>query len=193
MTQAINLANFSNSLDISGQVSPSVLNAPVPLSKGGTNGTTAATARANLDVAQAVYSVPSGGIIMWSGSIASIPSGWYLCNGSNSTPDLRDRFIVGAGATYGVGAAGGSTDAIVVSHTHTANVSDPGHVHSYTNTGSRLINQGGNDLANVATPTGAANTGGAGTGISVTNTATGGSGSGANMPPYYALAYIMKS
>lgn len=48
MTQAINLANFSNSLDTSGGVPPSQLNAPVPLSKGGTNGTTAATARTNL-------------------------------------------------------------------------------------------------------------------------------------------------
>ena len=76
MTQAINLANFANSLDTSGGVPPTQLNAPVPISKGGTNATTAAAARTNLDVAQAVYSVPSGGIIMWSGSILSIPTGW---------------------------------------------------------------------------------------------------------------------
>jgi hypothetical protein len=46
---------------------------------------------------------------MWSGSIASIPAGWALCNGSNGTPDLRDRFVVGAGNTLAVGATGGST------------------------------------------------------------------------------------
>lgn len=51
MTQAVNLANFSNSLDSSGQVSPSVLNAPVPLSKGGTNAITAPLARASLGAA----------------------------------------------------------------------------------------------------------------------------------------------
>ena len=38
--------------------------------------------------------VPTGIISMWSGSIAKIPAGWALCDGSNGTPDLRDRFIV---------------------------------------------------------------------------------------------------
>jgi hypothetical protein len=41
--------------------------------------------------------VPTGGIIMWSGTIATIPAGWALCDGSNGTPDLRNRFIAGAG------------------------------------------------------------------------------------------------
>lgn len=59
-------------------------------------------------------SIPVGGIIMWSGSIASIPSGWALCNGSNSTPNLTDKFIIGAGNSYAVGGTaaainGGST------------------------------------------------------------------------------------
>ncbi len=57
--------------------------------------------------------IPAGGIIMWSGSIGNIPAGWALCDGSNGTPDLRDRFIVGAGNSYAVGATGGST-----SHNH---------------------------------------------------------------------------
>ncbi|MDA8640977.1 hypothetical protein N9L37_01265 [Flavobacteriaceae bacterium] len=52
--------------------------------------------------------IPVGGIILWSGSIDSIPSNWQLCNGTNSTPDLRDRFIVGAGDNYSVDAVGGS-------------------------------------------------------------------------------------
>jgi hypothetical protein len=40
--------------------------------------------------------VPSGAIVMWSGTVASIPQGWLLCDGQNGTPDLRDRFIKGA-------------------------------------------------------------------------------------------------
>ena len=55
--------------------------------------------------------VPSGGIIMWSGSIGAIPTGYYLCDGQNGTPDLRDRFVVGAGNTYAVGNTGGFTSA----------------------------------------------------------------------------------
>ena len=57
-------------------------------------------------------SVPAGSIIMWSGSIGSIPAGYVICNGSNGTPDLRDRFVVGAGNTYAVGIAGGFTSAV---------------------------------------------------------------------------------
>ena len=111
---------------------------------------TASTATANTQIATTAFATaaaaaafPSGGIIMWSGTIASIPSGWYFCNGSNGTPDLRDRFIIGASADNG-GAAktnittaytqtGGTKDAVVVSHTHTASssssVSDPSHTH----------------------------------------------------------------
>ena len=63
---------------------------------------------------------PSGGIIMWSGQEGDIPSGWVLCDGTNSTPDLRNRFVVGAGtgSNYNVGNFGGSDDATLVSHSH---------------------------------------------------------------------------
>ena len=91
--------------------------------------------------------VPSGVIMMWSGAENAIPSGWYLCNGSNSTPDLRNKFIVGAGAGYSVGNTGGS-DTVTLStsqiaahshttnnHNHSASVSDPGHGHSLSDPG----------------------------------------------------------
>jgi hypothetical protein len=52
--------------------------------------------------------IPTGAIILWSGSIGSIPTGWALCDGTNGTPDLRNRFVIGAGSTYAVGASGGS-------------------------------------------------------------------------------------
>jgi len=81
----------------------------------------------------------AGMIMLWSGSTASIPAGWLLCNGTSSTPDLRDRFVVGAGSTYAVDATGGSANAVVVSHTHTATVTDPGHTHPYTRANSLLM------------------------------------------------------
>jgi hypothetical protein len=137
---------------------------------------------------------PSGGIIIWSGSSASIPSGWLLCDGSSSTPDLRNRFVVGATSTYAVGATGGSADAIVVSHTHTATVTDAGHNHTVTvnNQGSQNGSvSGGGTMPTTAggTPT----TSTATTGITVANSTTGSSGTNANLPPYYALCYIMKA
>jgi hypothetical protein len=140
---------------------------------------------------------PSGGIIIWSGSSASIPSGWLLCDGTNSTPDLRNRFVVGATSTYAVGATGGSADAIVVSHTHTTTVTDPGHTHA-SSTGQGFLTRdtsagnalnGGSDWVFANINSTASNT----TGISVSANTTGSSGTNANLPPYYALCYIMKS
>lgn len=136
--------------------------------------------------------IPSGGIFLWSGSIGSIPAGYVLCNGSNGTPDLRDRFVVGAGSTYAVDATGGSADAVVVSHTHTATVTDPGHVHTYDPYGPVFYVGTGGSFAGVQGPQ-TTNTGSAVTGISVTNASAGVSGTNANLPPYYALCYIMKT
>ena len=136
--------------------------------------------------------LPTGMILLWSGSIGSIPSGYVICDGTNSTPDLRDRFVIAAGSTYAVGATGGSADAIVVSHTHTATVTDAGHTHPYT--GPITSNAGaatgsGGVTADMTTRT----TSSAVTGITVANSTTGVSGTNANLPPYYALAYIMKT
>lgn len=135
----------------------------------------------------------AGMILLWSGSIATIPSGWALCDGTNGTPNLRDRFIVGAGSTYAVAATGGSADAIVVSHNHTAtsSVTDPGHTHT---TAIQLVQDTGNGNSPRMTSGGSTATASAVTGISVSTTVatTGSSGTNANLPPYYALAYIMK-
>lgn len=151
---------------------------------------------------------PSGGIIMWSGTIATIPSGWLLCDGTSGTPDLRNRFIIGANADDGGAAktsvtgsatqSGGSKDAIVVSHTHTASVTDPGHTHSLDGEG--IFGQARDGTGSPQSGF----TGGyplgwidginsATTGITVSNSTTGSSGTNANLPPYYALAFIMKS
>jgi len=52
---------------------------------------------------------------MWKGTVGTIPSGWVLCDGNNGTPDLRSRFIVGAGGSYTPGDTGGG-----MNHTHGA-------------------------------------------------------------------------
>lgn len=63
----------------------------------------------DIGAASAAYAVPSGAIIMWSGATNAIPTGWVLCNGENNTPDLRNRFVIGAGDAYSVGETGGGS------------------------------------------------------------------------------------
>ena len=153
--------------------------------------------------------IPVGGIIIWSGSTGSIPSGWAICNGSNGTPNLQNKFVIGAGSSYNVGATGGSAQAVVVTHTHTITsdgahghgVNDPGHLHSYTHW-SNTASEGG-DASNRSSPitSSAQNTAGNYTGISInsggnhrhTISSSGESGANKNLPPYYALAYIMRT
>jgi hypothetical protein len=151
-------------------------------------------------IPSSVPSVPSGCILIWSGSVGSIPSGFVICDGTNGTPDLRNSFILGAGNTYTVGQTGGSANSIVVAHTHTATstVTDPGHLHTYSVPSPEANGQGGGGTSGqtlMQNPPPSGNTGTSTTGITVatTNASTGSSGSGANMPPYYALCYIMKA
>ena len=128
-----------------------------------------------------VSGIPTGLIAMWSGATNAIPSGWALCDGQNSTPDLRNKFIVGASAGTGdtsypgisVGATGGQADAVVVSHSHSVITgqdedSDTGCLPFVDNASSTFTRSG---LVN----------------------SEGVSGTNKNLPPYYALAYIMKT
>lgn len=124
--------------------------------------------------------VPSGVIVMWSGTVGNIPTGWALCNGSNGTPDLRNRFIVGAGSSYGVGATGGSeTVTLTVEQMPTHN-----HVASdYTLYNFRYEPKSAySDWQRVMT----------GNLNNLTGYA-GGSNPHENRPPYYALCFIMKT
>jgi microcystin-dependent protein len=100
-------------------------------------------------------SAPVGMIVMWNTTAKPIPSNFQLCDGTNGTPDLRDRFIVGAGASYGVGTTGGVsavslTLAQIPSHAHGINdpshahaVADPGHVHGVNDPGHNHSAPGG--------------------------------------------------
>lgn len=127
--------------------------------------------------------MPSGGIIMWSGSVASIPSGWYLCNGSNSTPDLRGRFVYGAGGGYSPGDTGGAethtlTVAEMPAHDHASSFASASHKHGPVS-GSSGWTGGGTPMT--------------GPDSSASVASQGGGGAHNNLPPYYALAFIMKS
>ena len=241
--------------------------------------------------------IPAGIIMLWSGSSGSIPAGWALCNGTNGTPDLRDKFVIGASLSYSVGGIGGNKDLVVPSHTHSATatstfsgaalsahshtfagsalaththaftgaalpnhshtftgdalstshthtINDPGHVHAIgpvlgvsgsanpahktagaygtvtqTNSGTTGITlnaasagtpagtnsgtsagtpSGTNSSISAGTPAGTNSSESAGTpagtvGTSVTVASSGVSGTNANLPPYYALCYIMKT
>lgn len=111
--------------------------------------------------------IPSGGILIWSGAIGAIPNGFVLCDGNNGTPDLRTRFVIGAGGAFGVDATGGAST----------------HDHDFTSDGHNHTLGGGGDLS-------------PGSGISATSSTvpdTGTTDPGNHLPPYYALAYIMKT
>jgi microcystin-dependent protein len=151
--------------------------------------------------------VPAGVIVMWSGSIASIPIGWLLCDGTSGTPDLRNRFIVGAGSTYAVGATGGADSVTldtnqIPSHTHSVSASgttDTTGDHTHTmpmavnRAGSASFIEPAQDFTGFRGATGSAGAHSHTVSVSGTAAATGGGGSHENRPPYFALAYIMKA
>ena len=175
--------------------------------------------------------IAMGIIVIWSGLVTSIPISWQLCDGTNGTPDLRNRFVVSAGSAYSVNSTGGSLNHIhtaegstgftalstsqmpahshgVNDPTHSHGVSDPGHIHGVGSNG--YFQTGGNfgprapgaddaflstgkttGIAIIGAPTYisiASTGGGAGHNHSVSTTIANAS----NLPPYYALAYIMK-
>ena len=150
--------------------------------------------------------IPIGGIIMWSGTIANIPTGWLLCNGSNGTPNLQDRFIVGAGSGYSPGNTGGANSVQLQATempVHSHSITDPGHDHQQRNraerswggsSGDASPNSRGTPGADPNNPA-AYRTFTATTGITATNNAGGTAGvtqAHENRPPYYALAFIMR-
>jgi hypothetical protein len=177
-----------------------------PTAAAGTNTTQIATTAFVL-----VNGSPTGGIMMWGTGTA--PTGWLLCNGASvSTTTYATLFAVigytfgGSGASftlpnytnrmpYGttIGAVGGTADAVVVLHTHTATVTDLGHIHNIStyydaNIGGSYINSyaAANYGATNVTQTGYAN-------VSVANSTTGVSGVGQNLPPYLGINFIIKT
>lgn len=120
-------------------------------------------------------SIPSGLIAVWHGSLSNIPSGWVLCDGNNSTPNLLARFVRSVpNASTNPGSTGGEDS-------HTLTVAEmPGHAHS----------------CNCSTSAGSQNgtfARGASSGTSQDTGSAGGGGSHENRPAYYEVAFIMKT
>ncbi len=158
-----------------------------------------------------IVSFVSGMIIIWSGAQNAIPSGWVLCNGSNSTPDLRDRFVVGAGNSYSVGATGGSntaTDTVSISGSDTVNISGSdtvninvsvsgttgydsgaGNGNSYSHAGFGSMRRHNHSFSGSGSGSDTVTISGSDT-VTISDTDT---VSIDTRSPYYALCYIMKT
>ena len=130
-----------------------------------------------ITVAQVPTSFVTGMIMMFTGTTA--PTGWSLCDGTNGTPDLRGRFIVGQGGTYSINSTGGLHEVTLTS------AQMPSHEHSTNIDGSHVIPGNGSSSYPY---------GGAGTYASTifNMNPTGGGQPHENLPPYWALSYIMK-
>jgi len=111
-------------------------------------------------------SLPAGTIMIWYGAVVNIPAGFILCDGGNGTPDLRGKFVLGAGDAFNPGDTGGTS-----SHDHT--VATFGHTHTLT--AGAAVGSGADWTAETTTkaPSGTTN-------------------EVSHVPPYHALCYIMR-
>jgi len=164
-----------------------------------------------------VQGVPSGALFMWPTSTA--PTGYLNCNGTAVSRTTYSTLFAVVGTTFGtgdgtttfnlpnytnrmpygttIGSTGGSADAVVVSHTHTATVTDPGHTHAPAS--GNFVNTSGTDFRGVRNDfdtyrlSQSTATASAVTGISVANATAGVSGTNANLPPYLGINFIIKT
>ena len=160
---------------------------------------------------KAADAIPKGVIVMWSGAGGQVPEGWALCDGTNGTPNLKDKFVIGVGLTS-IGTTGGAST-INLSHSHTVNShTHPGvnHLHSishdhfvsrvndgsyWSEWGHGLESGGGFSGYTYGSQTNT-NSGPADRDLTTGATAPG-TNSQLNsaqsiLPPYYGLAFIMK-
>jgi len=127
---------------------------------------------------------PHENIIMWDSTVASIPEGWVLCDGTNGTPDLRSEFVLGVPtAETNPGTTGGDdTHAIITAELaqHDHPVTDPAHFHFYgTNNFASTGNSGERIFSSVAIASPSVGTSGSGTAHE-------------NRPAFYALVFIQR-
>lgn len=200
--------------------SPTFTGTPAaPTAASGTSSTQIATTAFAIGAAALVS--PAGELKMW--PTATAPTGFLICSGAAvsrtiyaalfavigttfgagdgsttfNVPNFNNRMPIGAGDLYSVAATGGSKDAVVVSHTHSATVSDPTHAHStamgYTGAwgGGSYSGAAGNISGTHGGTTDA--TTAVATGVTVGISTTGSSGTGANLPPYLGVYFIIKT
>ncbi len=129
-------------------------------------------------------SLPRGIIVAWSGKIADIPTGWMPCDGTNGTPDLRDKFIIGARQDdSGIAKTNvsGALTQVGGEAKHVLTIAEmPAHTHNYDGVSWQDRYDGGSWFSPYPSQT-------------KTSTSTGGSQPHNILPPYYAVCFIMKS
>ena len=130
--------------------------------------------------------IPRGTIVMWNGAAA--PAGWAICDGGNSTPDLRDKFIVGAGNSYGLAQTGGASEVTLTvdqmpAHNH---IKQGRETLKLVPAGSHQRNLDDGNYSGIDSVNGALHT------LQNSFENTGGNQPHENRPPFYALCYIMK-
>lgn len=135
--------------------------------------------------------LPIGSIIMWKSG--AIPAGWAVCNGTGATPDLVDKFIIGAGGDYRLLDVGGDEQH---THTHTGTEQKPNHTHGVGSVGA-----GGGDeermtvgtTVTAASPNHSHNVNGADVSYDGAHSHTmPESLSGSTLPEYISRVYIMR-
>ena len=170
-----------------------------------TNTLTSTTTGLSSQVNTLSAALPAGVIMMWSGSVATIPTQWGLCDGTAGRPNLRDKFIVGAGNTYAPGATGGNNSITLSvdqmpSHTHSINPIDLSHSHYLQTNDYPSANSGSGQCIKFGAGNNECDNGfmygyttSTSYNSSIVGTTATGSGSSINiMPLYYALCYIIK-
>jgi microcystin-dependent protein len=200
-----------------------------PVFTGVPTAATATAGTSTTQIATTAFAVsagtPTASLLMW--PTATAPTGFLLCNGQAvsrvtyaalfaivgvvfgagdgattfTLPDYRNKTVLGAGDLYSANSQGGSKDAILVSHTHTATVTDPSHSHAPAS-GSTFVTTpfSGDGSFDSSRVTGSdeknpftGNTATAVTGITVANSTAGVSGTNANLPPYLGIFFIIKT
>lgn len=191
------LKSYIDAVNVTALSSQSTANNALAAANAAQASANAAQATANAALLLAGNGVPSGVILIWRNSVATIPTGFVICDGTNGTPDLRDKFVAGAGGTYAVNAQGGS-------NTVTLSIGQmPSHNHRFNSNGNRGGGGGGREPYTFGTP---------GNSLSIDTSWVGGDPTGVpiingipqstsikttlpheNRPPYWALCYIMKT
>ena len=161
------------------------------------NGLVKLDASAKVPLAQLPTTIPSGVIVMWSGTLGTIPTGWSLCDGTGGTPDLRDKFIYGWTDGVDPGDSGGAlththTYSDLPQHSHTISPNPHTHTHDRSGSADTRDTPGGSGFFRWNSTVPSVTTGGTTLTIANAGVASPETDAGSSLPPYYKLAFIQK-